>query len=188
MTFRTALGGSLLVLAVGGTTVGCSAPEASHSLEPPSTAEPAVLYRPADADTGWTVTHVRDGDTLVVQRANHSQVIRLIGVDTPEIKDPRKPPECYGREASRFTTRATLGTTVALEFDTIAGRYDRYHRTLAYVWLDEQQMLNQRLVRDGYAREYDYRDQPYTYRPQFRMAQNQATQQHNGLWGECSRN
>lgn len=188
MTFRTALGGSLLVLAVAGTTVGCSATEASHSLEQPSTAEPAVLYRPADADTGWTVTHVRDGDTLVVQRANHSQVIRLIGVDTPEIKDPRKPPECYGREASRFTTRATLGTTVALEFDTIAGRYDRYHRTLAYVWLDEQQMLNQRLVRDGYAREYDYRDQPYTYRAQFRMVQNQAAQHHYGLWGECSRN
>ncbi|WP_082965542.1 MULTISPECIES: thermonuclease family protein [Gordonia] len=49
-------------------------------------------------------------------------------------------------------------------------------------------MLNQRLVRDGYAREYDYRDQPYTYRTQFRMAQNQAAQHHYGLWGECSRN
>ena len=38
-----------------------------------------------------TAIRIIDGDTIVVQVNGHPETIRLIGVDTPETKDPRKP-------------------------------------------------------------------------------------------------
>jgi len=46
------------------------------------------------------VIRVIDGDTFQVQVNRHPETIRLIGVDTPETKDPRKPVEYFGKEAS----------------------------------------------------------------------------------------
>ncbi|PKL24606.1 MAG: hypothetical protein CVV47_09210 [Spirochaetae bacterium HGW-Spirochaetae-3] len=43
--------------------------------------------------------------------------VRLIGVDTPETVDPRKPVERFGEEASRFATERLLGRTVGLAFE-----------------------------------------------------------------------
>lgn len=41
--------------------------------------------------------------------------VRLIGVDTPETKDPRKPVQCFGVEASNHTGQLlSLGTKVRL--------------------------------------------------------------------------
>src|SRR5579871_3898987 len=48
-----------------------------------------------------TVTYVVDGDTVDVQlESGNTERIRLIGIDTPETVDPRKPVQCFGREAS----------------------------------------------------------------------------------------
>ena len=54
------------------------------------------------------VIRVVDGDTIVVQVKGHPETVRLIGVDTPETKDPRKPVQYFGKEASEFT--ATCST------------------------------------------------------------------------------
>jgi endonuclease YncB( thermonuclease family) len=43
------------------------------------------------------VTRVVDGDTIVVAGIG---TVRLIGVDTPETVDPRKPVESFGQEAN----------------------------------------------------------------------------------------
>src|SRR5437763_794850 len=48
------------------------------------------------------VDRVVDGDTLLLQSGER---VRLIGVDTPEIKHPKKPVEYFSREASAFTRR-----------------------------------------------------------------------------------
>jgi len=47
-----------------------------------------------------TVRRAVDGDTLVLE---NKERVRLIGVDTPETKHPRRPIEYYGKEASAFT-------------------------------------------------------------------------------------
>jgi micrococcal nuclease len=48
------------------------------------------------------VVRVVDGDTVDVQFADGStDRLRLIGIDTPEVVDPRKPVQCFGREASQ---------------------------------------------------------------------------------------
>ena len=44
-----------------------------------------------------TVRRVVGGDTLVLE---NKERVRLIGVDTPETKHPRKPVEHYGSEAT----------------------------------------------------------------------------------------
>jgi len=47
----------------------------------------------------YLCTRVVDGDTIVVKEVGK---VRLIGVDTPETKHPRKPVEYFGKEAESF--------------------------------------------------------------------------------------
>ena len=41
------------------------------------------------------------GDTFVVDAEGVEEKVRLIGLDTPEVVDPRTPVACFGREASK---------------------------------------------------------------------------------------
>lgn len=105
--------------------------------------------RRADA-TPYRVVDVLDGDTIVVQRAGDAQeTVRLLGVDTPETHHPGRPVECFGPEASAFTSRRLFGEVVQLEDDVEAR--DIYDRRLAYVYLHGDR-FNDVLLRRGYAR------------------------------------
>ena len=77
--------------------------------------------------------------------------MRLIGIDTPETVDPRKPVQCFGKEASAHThDLLPPGTVVRLERDVEAR--DRYDRLLAYVYrVSDGLFVNLALARDGYA-------------------------------------
>jgi endonuclease YncB( thermonuclease family) len=66
--------------------------------------------------------------------------VRLIGVDTPETKDPRKPVQHFGQEATAFTQRLIEGKRVRLAYDQ--QHKDKYGRTLAYVYLDDGTFVN----------------------------------------------
>ncbi len=51
-----------------------------------------------------TVVRDIDGDTIDVRLSDgRIERIRILGADTPETKDPRKPVQCYGPEASAYT-------------------------------------------------------------------------------------
>ena len=54
-------------------------------------------------------TRVVDGDTILL---NNGERVRLIGVDTPETKHPKKPVEYFGKEASAFTKKMVEGEVV----------------------------------------------------------------------------
>src|SRR5919198_6222440 len=60
------------------------------------------------------VERVVDGDTLLLASGER---VRLIGVDTPETKHPKKSVEYFGKEASAFTRCMVEGKRVRLEFD-----------------------------------------------------------------------
>ncbi len=101
-----------------------------------------------------TITHVVDGDTIDVRIGGRDERVRLIGIDTPETKKPNTPIECYGPEASAFTTSLLpVGSTVRIERDVV-GR-DDYGRLLGYVYLliDDQAdtFVNMEIIRHGYA-------------------------------------
>jgi len=130
-----------------------------------------------------TVTRVVDGDTL---QLDGSERVRLIGVDTPETVHPRKPVQCFGTEASKFTKRLAQGQTVRLAFDQAnahVGHRDRYHRTLAYVYLSSGLLINREIIRQGYGHAYTY--YPFRYLEDFRAAEREARQNSRGLWGAC---
>jgi micrococcal nuclease len=153
------------------------------SAAPPSAVPSAV---PAGADAA-TVERVVDGDTVIVVEADGGarERIRLIGVDTPETVEPGAPVDCFGPEASAYTTEALpAGSTVWLEDDASQGDADRYDRLLRYVWTEGGGLLNQRLVASGLGTEDTY-DQPYRYRDAFVAAEAAARDSGAGLWGAC---
>ena len=121
------------------------------------------------------VERVIDGDTLVVSGVG---TVRLIGVDTPETVDPRKPVEAFGREASDFLRRLVDGKTVRLDYDQ--ERTDRYGRTLAYVYLDDM-FVNAEIIRQGYG--HAYTQYPFSFMEQFRALEREAREAGRGLWG-----
>jgi micrococcal nuclease len=87
--------------------------------------------RPPVARYRATVVHVSDGDTITVDLAGRIERVRILGADTPEVVDPRKPVQCYGPEASAHTkARLPSGTEVTLETDAEAR--DKYGRLLIY--------------------------------------------------------
>lgn len=127
------------------------------------------------------VTKVVDGDTLTVRIGTTNVTVRLIGIDTPEVVDPRKPVQCFGREASTYMQSLVGGAPIYLEADATQGDRDKYNRLLRYVWLADGTHVNDRMIRDGYAFEYTYAI-PYHYQTLFREAQRVAKTAQGGLW------
>ena len=124
-----------------------------------------------------TVVRVVDGDTIIL---NGNERVRLIGVDTPETVDPRRPVQYYGKEASAFTKRMVEGKKVRLGYDQT--RKDRYGRTLAYVFLENGTHLNAEIVKQGYG--HAYTRFPFRYLEEFRRYQREAREAGRGLWKE----
>src|SRR5258708_2898076 len=74
----------------------------------------------------YHVTRVIDGDTLVANVAGHELTVRLLGINTPETIDPRKPVECYGPEASVEGKKLLTGKDIYLDMETNRESYDKY--------------------------------------------------------------
>jgi micrococcal nuclease len=143
---------------------------------PPAGDEPAL---PAGLPSA-TIARVIDGDTVDVTLDGQPLRVRLIGIDTPETVDPRKPIECFGREASARAHELLDGQAVFIEDDPSQGDVDRYGRALRYIWLADGRLFNLELVAQGYAFEYTY-NLPYRYQAQFKQAQRDARAQQRGL-------
>ena len=132
----------------------------------------------ADPEHLYLVTEITDGDTFWI---DDQYKVRLIGVDAPESRDPNKPVECYAQAASRFLTDLLLNHQVTIEKD-VSGT-DRYGRLLRYVYHDGV-MVNELLVREGYARVATY-PPDVKYQERFLVAERLAMDEGKGLWGEA---
>jgi micrococcal nuclease len=138
---------------------------------------------PALAPDTYPVTKVVDGDTLHVEMNAKEVTIRLIGVDTPETVDPRKPVQCFGKEASDKAKQMLTGQQVRVEEDASQGTYDKYGRLLAYIFLSDGTNFDEYLIAQGYGHEYTY-DLPYKYQKEFKAAQALARAEKKGLWAD----
>lgn len=163
--------------------IGCS--PATSTAEPPPTPPtgpadyPAM---PAEHVTGpFPVAKVSDGDTIWVDNNGAREKVRLIGMDTPELHDPRTPVECFAQEASNQAELLLDGQSVFLESDPTQDSVDRYGRTLAYAWTESGRLFNLDMIHDGFANEYTY-DTPYRYQDRFRAAEADARNHERGLW------
>lgn len=156
---------------------------------PTATSADAAAPAPAAGDERIAayVSSVTDGDTVRLNYQDKVQSIRMIGVDTPETRDPRKPVQCFGAEASRFTKEILLKQNVTISFDETQGIRDKYDRLLVYIWLPDGRLFNQLLISEGYAFEYTY-DLPYRYQAEFIAAENDARTAQRGLWAPTTCN
>jgi micrococcal nuclease len=126
-----------------------------------------------------TVTYVVDGDTLDIKfEDGREERVRLVLIDTPETKHPRKPVQPFGPEASSFIKDLLSGQDVQIELDV--QERDQYGRILAYVYKDGK-MVNETLLEKGLARVAVY--PPNTrYVDNFREIQEKAQQDEIGIW------
>ena len=132
------------------------------------------------------VKRVVDGDTLQLESGER---VRLIGVNTPETKHPKKQVEYFGKEASAFTKRMVEGKLVRLEYDALAGgrdQKDRYKRTLAYVFLEDGMHLNEEIIKQGYGFAVSTRP-PFLYQDGFRRLEREARENRRGLWADVKK-
>ena len=139
----------------------------------------------APGDGIATVADVVDGDTIDVLFGGREERIRLIGIDTPETKKPNTPVECYGPEASAYTTALLpVGTMVRIERDVV-GR-DDYGRLLGYVHrLDDGLFVNLDIIERGYANPLSI--PPNTaFAGAFAKAAGDAERSDVGLWAACA--
>lgn len=149
-------------------------------LASPATAQ-AYPSMPQGAQGPFFVSKVVDGDTIWVDHYGRREKVRLIGLDTPEVVDPRKPVQCFGLQASEQAKSILTGQSVYLDSDASQDTVDKYGRTLAYVWTTSGRLFNLDMIADGYAHEYTYRV-PYRYQQDFKAAQADARTQARGLW------
>lgn len=129
------------------------------------------------------VLWVADGDTVLVRLRTRTELIRYIGVNSPEIPHPTKRAVDGGQKARAVNRLLVGGRTVRIERD-VQPR-DRYGRLLAYVWTKRGRrpvMVNAEMVRLGYARVMTI--PPNTkYRALFLKLQREAREAGRGLWG-----
>lgn len=139
------------------------------------------------------LVRVVDGDTIIVDRGNGQETVRLILVDSPETKHPNKDVEFFGEEAYKFTKDNLEGRTVYLEKDV--SDYDRYKRLLRYVWLDLPETndptrdeltrlcFNHILLENGYAKLASFPPN-IKYIDEFKQAERSAYEKSLGLWSK----
>ena len=123
-----------------------------------------------------TVIKVVDGDTITVSLNGRNETIRIIGINTPEIVDPRKTVECFGIESSNKAKEyfKSKDYQVWLEKDDGQGERDKYQRLLRYVFTDNGTVdYGLSMIAEGYAYEYTY-STLYKYQLGYKSAQKEA--------------
>lgn len=137
-----------------------------------------------DLETYYQVASVIDGDTFNIINDHKTEIIRILGIDTPETVDPRKSVQCFGKEASDETKKLLLGTKVRFTLSPNRELKDKYGRYLAYVYREDGLFINEYLIQNGYAREYTY-GKAYSLQKSFKEIEQESKINKRGLWGEC---
>lgn len=145
------------------------------------------------ADEIATVVDVVDGDTLIIEYNGKQESIDLLGIDAPESVmnrkaelDSRNTGESLlaitsrGIDAKRFVERIVKkGDIVAIAFDVQIK--DHEGKLQAYVYLSDGRMLNEEIVRAGYAKVIMIPPN-VKYQERFMGAYKEARTYRRGLW------
>ena len=129
----------------------------------------------------YKIIQVVDGDTIRIEVDGVTESVRIIGMDTPEVVDPRKPVQCFGVEASNEAKKLLSGQTISLEIEESQGARDKYRRLLGYVIMPDGRDFGEVMISSGYAYEYTY-NTPYKKQAMYKAAQAEAREAQLGLW------
>ena len=132
----------------------------------------ALLFCPLPA-SAWTgkVVGISDRDTITVLNEKTPIKVRLYGIDCPEKA------QAFGTRAKQFTSDMCFGKVVDVEtVDT-----DRYGKTVGIVKLEDGQIVNEQIVRAGFAWLYH----TYCKKPvclEWKRIEDEARSEKRGLW------
>jgi micrococcal nuclease len=136
---------------------------------------------------------ITDGDTIKLTFDGKLTTIRLIGIDSFE---SRKNDKAYRQayeekisieeviargKAAKSYIKSLLSKRVDFYMEYDEDFLDRYGRTLAYVWFDENSMLNMKLICEGYALPLTIKPND-KYAKEFQSCYQEAKKQGLGVW------
>lgn len=131
------------------------------------------------ASPSLLIKHVYDGDTVVL---TSGEKVRYLGIDAPEIGHNGQKSEFMALESKNYNLQTVRNRHVRLEFDE--ERKDRYGRLLAYVFLDNGEMVNALMVKKGLA--FVLTNKPnMKFLPFLLDCQRKAMSEKAGIWGKA---
>jgi endonuclease YncB( thermonuclease family) len=148
------------------------------------TAKSAVKSASEHSPGMYRIDHFVDGDTIAVNMNGKVEIVRFIGIDTPETHKPNSPVQCYGTAAAAFTKNTIGSQQVRLESDPDSTNRDRYNRLLRYVYLPDGRLLEAEIIKNGYG--FAYTQFPFTKSADFTTYQEEARTAVKGLWQNCN--
>lgn len=140
-----------------------------------------------------TVLGVIDGDTLVIRRRGKKEHLRLIGMDAPESRADKKAYKQAARTGKNLQSILSAGQAASAHMEKLVKRgdslwleYDHerrddYDRVLGYAFLSDGRMLNELMIRHGYAKLLTF-PRNARYLPTFQKALKEAQRERTGLW------
>ncbi len=152
-----------------------------------------LLSPPLNAQQKTTVTRIIEGDIIQALYGGVEKRIRLIGIDTPESRVNRKAKKDanmsehdlktiieMGKKAKAYVDGLIKrGDLITIEFDV--QERDKYGRLLGYVYLSNGKMLNEEIVKAGYANIMTIPPN-VKYKDRFIGAYQEAEEDKRGLW------
>ena len=138
----------------------------------------AAIPRDCQNSPGVRVIKVHDGDTVTLMINGRMRKTRLIGIDAPEMN--QRP---WGRQAKEHLIDIMNHTDWIVAMETDAVTTDKYGRSLVYLWTNNNELINERMVLDGYAVLFTIRPN-VRYKDKFTRAEQRARQERKGIWGE----
>ena len=154
-----------------------------------------LLPPPLYAQQKTTVTRIIDGDMIQALYEGVEKRIRLIGIDSPESRVNKKTMKDANMSEHDIKTIIEMGEKakayvnvlikrgdfITIEFDV--KKMDRYGRLLCYVYLSNGKMLNEEIIKAGYANVMPL--QPNVkYKDRFLKTYQEAREDKRGLWKE----
>ncbi len=143
---------------------------------PPASGQPSPGVRA-------TVITVVDGDTIHALVGGIDERIRIIGLDSPESRQPGTQVECLAEEATD-AAKALLapGDEILLQEDPTQDLRDRFDRLLAHVILANGDLFAERMIEQGWAVHFVYRGTASIYADRLGAAQERAMATGAGVW------
>lgn len=115
------------------------------------------------------VVGIKDGDTVVVlDSLNNQTTLRLAEIDCPEKSQP------FGNKAKQFTSDQIYRKTVKYIITDV----DRYGRSIAMIYYDNNKYLSAELIKNGLAWHY----KRYSISKELAQFESSAKLQKVGLW------
>lgn len=144
---------------------------------------PTPTIRAVGESTVTKVIRVIDGDTIVIEGG---QKVRYIGVDAPEVHNPKVSQECFGKEAAAKNKELVLRKLVRLTKDV--SETDKYRRLLRYVYVvasgSADLFVNEELVKSGFAHASTF-PPDVSNAKRFVQLEREARKAKVGFWSFC---